>query len=151
MEAPGPARSMAARGAKPTSFLSCHRASMWPPGRGDFLVSNFHPGAIPGNLVRNDSDGEEVLAGKWGGLFLGYLLGKNFRRNDDAWGGERACTPGRQEPPGPTPLAAPPALFPSAPLSPSGLELRANSIGAFSGFHEATPLTSSAERATGVT
>jgi hypothetical protein len=24
------------------------------PGRGDFLVSNFHPGAIPGNLVRND-------------------------------------------------------------------------------------------------
>src|SRR6516165_4710470 len=25
-----------------------------PPGRGDFLVSNFHPGAIPGNLVRND-------------------------------------------------------------------------------------------------
>jgi len=27
---------------------------VWPPGRGDFLVSNFHPGAIPGNLVRND-------------------------------------------------------------------------------------------------
>jgi hypothetical protein len=25
-----------------------------PPGRGDFLVSNFHPGPIPGNLVRND-------------------------------------------------------------------------------------------------
>ena len=25
-----------------------------PPGRGDFLVSNFHPGVIPGNLVRND-------------------------------------------------------------------------------------------------
>jgi hypothetical protein len=22
-----------------------------PPGRGDFLVSNFHPGAIPGNVV----------------------------------------------------------------------------------------------------
>src|SRR5262249_2549903 len=22
-----------------------------PPGRGDFLVSNFHPGLIPGNLV----------------------------------------------------------------------------------------------------
>src|SRR6516165_8828585 len=22
-----------------------------PPGRGDFLVSNFHPGVIPGNLV----------------------------------------------------------------------------------------------------
>src|SRR5215831_12394238 len=28
------------------------------------------------------SGGEEVLAGKWGGLFLGYLLGKNFRRRD---------------------------------------------------------------------
>jgi len=25
---------------------------------------------------------EEVLAGKWGGLFLGYLLGKNFRWRD---------------------------------------------------------------------
>src|SRR5262249_42188544 len=22
---------------------------VWPPGRGDFLVSNFHPGAVPGN------------------------------------------------------------------------------------------------------
>src|SRR6516165_5030446 len=35
------------------------------------------------------SGGEEVLAGKWGGLFLGYLLGKNFRRRDrsqvDGW------------------------------------------------------------------
>jgi len=35
----------------------------------------------------------EVLAGKWGGLFLGYLLGKNFRLNDDACGGERAADP----------------------------------------------------------
>src|SRR5262249_53545169 len=25
-----------------------------PPVGDDFLVSNFHPGAIPGNLVRND-------------------------------------------------------------------------------------------------
>jgi hypothetical protein len=49
------------------------------------------------------------------------------------------------------PNSLPPALFPCAPLSPSGLELRANSIGAFFGFHEAMPLTSSAERATGVT
>ena len=24
---------------------------MGPPGRGDFLVSNFHPGLIPGNLM----------------------------------------------------------------------------------------------------
>src|SRR5262245_47272947 len=36
-------------------ILSCRRTSiMNPPGRGDFLVSNFHPGPIPGNLVRND-------------------------------------------------------------------------------------------------
>src|SRR5215813_2197102 len=26
--------------------------------------------------------GEEVLAGKWGGLFLGYLLERNYRRRD---------------------------------------------------------------------
>src|SRR5215510_4657870 len=51
---------------------------VWPPGRGDFSVSNFHPGAIPGNLVRNDSGGEEVLAGKCGGLFWATSLGKNF-------------------------------------------------------------------------
>src|SRR5262245_4827194 len=29
------------------------------------------------------SGGEEVLAGKWGGLFLGYLLGNNFFRRRD--------------------------------------------------------------------
>ena len=35
------------------------------------------------------SGGEEVLAGKWGGLFLGYLLGKNFQRRDrDPFGRE---------------------------------------------------------------
>jgi hypothetical protein len=28
------------------------------------------------------SGDEEVLAGKWGGLFLGYLLGRNYRRRD---------------------------------------------------------------------
>src|SRR5262245_49418996 len=28
------------------------------------------------------SGGEEVLAGKWGGLFLRYLLGRNYRRRD---------------------------------------------------------------------
>src|SRR5262245_10197765 len=32
--------------ARPTSFLSCHRTSTWPPGRGDFLVSNFHRRAV---------------------------------------------------------------------------------------------------------
>src|SRR5262249_4006389 len=32
--------------------------------------------------IETISGGEEVLAGKWGGLFLGYLLGKNFWRRD---------------------------------------------------------------------
>ena len=89
----GARHEAAARAARSTSFCLAAEPLYGPPGRGDFLVSNFHPGAIPGNLVRNDSDGEEVLAGKWGGLFLGYLLGKNFRRNDDACGGERAADP----------------------------------------------------------
>ena len=40
----GAGASMAARAARPTSFLSCHRTSMWgPPPVWDFLVSNFHP------------------------------------------------------------------------------------------------------------
>src|SRR5262249_48181178 len=100
---------------------------------------------------------------------LRYLLGKNFRRNDDACGGERAadrlhcpggdselfCNATHTRSPG-----AARAYLSSLRhlrfsllrrLAPSGLELRANSLGAFSGFHEATPLTSSAERATGVT
>ena len=51
---------------------------MRPPGRGDILVSNFHPSPIPGNLVRNDFCGEEVLAGKWGGLFWATSLEKIF-------------------------------------------------------------------------
>src|SRR5262249_906120 len=38
----------AARAARLTSFCL---AAEPPPGRGDFSVSNFHPGAIPGNLA----------------------------------------------------------------------------------------------------
>src|SRR5262245_60609474 len=58
-------------------ILSCRRTSiMGPPGREDFSVSNFHPGLIPGNLVRNDfwrwgGPGEEM-----GWPVSGYLLGK---------------------------------------------------------------------------
>src|SRR5262249_12870136 len=36
------------------------------------------------------SGGEEVLAGEWGGLFLGYPLGKNFRRRNR----DHLATPG---------------------------------------------------------
>ena len=44
-----------ARAARPTSFCLAAEPLYGTPGAGgDFLVSNFHPGLIPGNLVRND-------------------------------------------------------------------------------------------------
>src|SRR5262245_28340547 len=83
MEAPERARSMAARSARPTSFLSCHRTSMWAPRwGGTFWFQIFIQAPSPEIWRKTISGGEEVLAGKWGGLFLGYLLGKNFRRRD---------------------------------------------------------------------
>src|SRR5262249_20026039 len=39
---------------------ACYSGRGWmsvpdaPPGRGDFSISNFHPGVIPGNLAQND-------------------------------------------------------------------------------------------------
>ena len=42
----------AARAARP-HFVLPPNLYVGPRG-GDFLVSNFHPGPIPGNLVRND-------------------------------------------------------------------------------------------------
>jgi len=53
------------------------RACASPLG-GGARKSKIHPGAIPGNLVRNDSGGEEVLAEKWGGLFWVTSLEKIF-------------------------------------------------------------------------
>ena len=51
-------------------------------------------GSSPKTCFETISGGERVCwRGKWGGLVLGYLLGKNFRRNDDACGGERAADP----------------------------------------------------------
>src|SRR5262249_25374346 len=66
---------------------------MGPPGGGDFLVSNFHPGPALEIWSETISGCEEVLAGKWGGLFLGYLLGKNFWRRDR----DRLVPPGRTD------------------------------------------------------
>src|SRR5262249_9861143 len=81
MEAPERARSMAARAARPTSFFSCHRTSMWdPPVGGTFWFQIFIQAPSLEIWSETISGGEEVLAGKWGGLFLGYLLGKNYRR-----------------------------------------------------------------------
>src|SRR6516164_5928216 len=78
MEAPGRVREPRAN-----LILSCRRTSiMGPPVGGLFgfkFSSRPHPrksGQKRFLVLR------EVLAGKWGGLFLGYLLGRNFRRRD---------------------------------------------------------------------
>src|SRR6516225_5490388 len=47
----GARHEAAARAARPTSFCLAPERLCRPPGRGDFLVSNFHPGLIPGNLA----------------------------------------------------------------------------------------------------
>jgi len=53
---------------------------MGPPVGGTFWFQIFIQAPSPEIWSETISGGEEVLAGKWGGLFLGYLLGKNFRR-----------------------------------------------------------------------
>src|SRR6516225_5718292 len=55
---------------------------MGPPVGGTFWFQIFIQAPSPEIWSETISGGEEVLAGKWGGLFLGYLLGKNFRRRD---------------------------------------------------------------------
>ena len=40
-----------------------------PPGRGDFSISNFHPGPIPGNLAKTIFGVREVAGAEGGGLF----------------------------------------------------------------------------------
>ena len=76
----GAGASMAARAARPTSFLSCHRTSMWgPPVGGTFQFQIFIQASSPEIWSTMISGSEEVVAGKWGGLFLGgYLLRKKF-------------------------------------------------------------------------
>src|SRR5262245_66206208 len=79
MEAPERARSMAARSARPTSFLSCHRTSMWAPRwGGTFWFQIFIQAPSPEIWSETISGGEEVLAGKWGGLFWATSLEKIF-------------------------------------------------------------------------
>src|SRR5262245_60652279 len=72
MEAPERARSMVARAAGQPHFCLATERLCGPPGRGDFLVSNFHPGAIPGNLRRS-------WRGNGGGVVLATSLGKILR------------------------------------------------------------------------
>ena len=53
-----------------------------PPGRRARENRKFIQAPSPEIWSETISGGEEALAGKWGGLFLGYLLGKNYRRRD---------------------------------------------------------------------
>src|SRR5262245_36940988 len=67
MEAPERARSMAARAARPTSFLSCQRTSMWPPGRGTFWFQIFIQAPSPEIWRKTIFGGEGgCWRGKWG-------------------------------------------------------------------------------------
>src|SRR5262245_37838115 len=61
--------------------LSSRRGREAPGGRAR-EIRKFIQAPSPQIWSETISGGEEVLAGKWGGLFLGYLLGKNFRRRD---------------------------------------------------------------------
>src|SRR5262249_11711529 len=63
-------------------FVSPPNLYMGPPVGGTFWFQIFIQAPSPEIWSETISGGEEVLAGKWGGLFLGYLLGKNFRRRD---------------------------------------------------------------------
>ena len=50
-----------------------------PPVGGTFWFQNYLQASSPEDWRKTISGGEEVLAGKWGGLFLGgYLLRKKF-------------------------------------------------------------------------
>ena len=85
----------AARATRPTSFCLAAEPLYGPPPReGGLFGFKFSSRPHPWKFgVKRFLMLREVLAGKWGGLFLGYLLGKNFRLNDDACGGERAADP----------------------------------------------------------
>ena len=84
MEAPGRVRGMRRR-REPRGqphFVLPPNLYMRTPGRGTFQFQIFIQAPSPEIWSETICGGEEVLAGKWGGLFLGYLLGKNFRRRD---------------------------------------------------------------------
>ena len=77
MEAPERARSMAARAARPTSFLSCRRTSMWsPPVGGTFWFQIFIRAPSLEIWRKTISGAEGGLERKWGGLFWATSLKK---------------------------------------------------------------------------
>ena len=61
---------------------SSARTCASPPGGRARENRKFIQAPSPEIWPETISGGEEVLAGKWGGLFLGYLLGRNYRRRD---------------------------------------------------------------------
>src|SRR5262249_29813575 len=67
----------AAAGRRPTLFCLA-RGPLGRPVGGTFWFQIFIQAPSPEIWSETISGGEEVLAAKWGGLFLGYLLGKNF-------------------------------------------------------------------------
>src|SRR5215831_3256223 len=89
MEAPGRVREPRAH-----LVLSCRRTSiMNPPVGGTFWFQIFIQAPSPEIWRKTIFGGEEVPAEKWGGLFLGYLLGKNFWRRDR----DHLIPPGRMD------------------------------------------------------
>src|SRR5262245_20940542 len=60
---------------------------------GTFWFQIFIQAPSPEIWSETISGGEEVLPGKWGGLFLGYLLGRNYRRGDR----DHLVPPGRMD------------------------------------------------------
>ena len=78
-----------ARAASQPHFVLAPNLYKNPPVGGTFWFQIFIQAPSPEIWSETISGGEEVLAGKWGGLFLGYLLGKNFQRRDrDPFGRE---------------------------------------------------------------
>src|SRR5262245_19929732 len=49
-----------------------------PRGRGDFSISNFHPGPIPGNLGETIFGVRKIARAEGGGLFWATSLEKIF-------------------------------------------------------------------------
>src|SRR5262249_25180301 len=78
----GARHGAAARAARPTSFCLAAGPLYGPPGRGTFWFQIFIQASSPEIWSETISGGEEVLAGKWGGLFWATSFGKNFRRRD---------------------------------------------------------------------
>src|SRR5262249_33856713 len=65
-----------------------------PPVGGTFWFQIFIQAPSPEIWSETIFGGEGgCWRGKWGGLFWATSFGKNFRRNDDACGGERAADP----------------------------------------------------------